>query len=410
LELSEPCVNIGLVGHVDHGKTTIVSAFSGEWADRHSEETKRGISIKLGYADATFRKCPKCPEPDAYTVEEKCPNCGTKTEELRTVSFVDAPGHETLMATMLSGAAIMDGAILVISADESCPQSQTKEHLMALNIIDIDKIVVAQNKIDIVSKEAVQENYIQIKEFLRGTLAEDAPIVPISAQHRINMDVLIEEIEENIPTPNHKIDAPTRLLIARSFDVNKPGSPINKLVGGVVGGSISAGILKPKDEIEITPGRFVESGRKGRWEPIFTEVKTIMSGKRKIKEATPGGLIGISTTLDPYITKADALVGQVMGKPGTLPPVWNDFTMDVKLLDRVVGTKEEQKVQGIKVRELLMLNVGTATTAGVVEKSRKDQLEVKLKRPVCADEGSRIAISRRISSRWRLVGVGMLNG
>lgn len=141
-ESRKPEVNIGMVGHVDHGKTTLVRSLSGVWTDQHSEEIKRGISIRLGYADATFRKCPNCPEPDAYTVEETCPRCGTKAEILRTVSFVDSPGHETLMATMLCGAAIMDGAVLVISANEPCPQPQTKEHLMALNITGIDKIVI----------------------------------------------------------------------------------------------------------------------------------------------------------------------------------------------------------------------------------------------------------------------------
>ncbi|MDY6780802.1 MAG: translation initiation factor IF-2 subunit gamma, partial [Halobacteria archaeon] len=176
----QPEVNIGLVGHVDHGKTTLVQALSGEWTDQHSEEMKRGISIRLGYADTTFRKCPEVDEPDCYTVEETCPD-GSESEPLRKVSFVDAPGHETLMATMLSGASIMDGAVLVISANEDCPQPQTEEHLMALDIIGVENIVIAQNKLDLVSREEAKENYEQIKEFVEGTVAEDAPIVPISA-------------------------------------------------------------------------------------------------------------------------------------------------------------------------------------------------------------------------------------
>ena len=146
-------VNIGLVGHVDHGKTTLTKALSGIWTDTHSEETKRGISIRLGYADIEFRKCPNCGEPECYTTSKKCEICGSETELIRKVSFVDAPGHETLMATMLSGAAIMDGAVLVIAANESCPQPQTKEHLMALDVIGVKDVIVVQNKIDIVSKE-----------------------------------------------------------------------------------------------------------------------------------------------------------------------------------------------------------------------------------------------------------------
>ena len=145
----QPEINIGMIGHVDHGKTTLTKALSGEWADRHSEEVKRGISIRLGYADVAFYKCPNCEGSAAYGTSAKCPKCGSDTQYLQSVSFVDAPGHETLMATMLSGAALMDGAILLVAANEKCPQPQTKEHLMALSIIGIEKIIIVQNKIEI---------------------------------------------------------------------------------------------------------------------------------------------------------------------------------------------------------------------------------------------------------------------
>ncbi|HUW49270.1 MAG TPA: GTP-binding protein, partial [Patescibacteria group bacterium] len=127
----QPEINIGTIGHVDHGKTTLVQALTGVWAARHSEELKRGITIKLGYADMPIYKCSKCEPPKNYTTEPTCPGCGTKAVFVRAISFVDAPGHEALMATMLSGAAIMDGALLVIAADEPCPQPQTREHLAA---------------------------------------------------------------------------------------------------------------------------------------------------------------------------------------------------------------------------------------------------------------------------------------
>ena len=141
---TQPQVNIGLVGHVDHGKTTLTKALTGEWTDKHSEEVKRGISIKLGYADAAFYECPVCPSPDKYSTALKCPHCGAETRLLRSVSLVDSPGHETLMATMLSGAAMMNGAILLVAANEKCPQPQTREHLTALEIMGIKDIVVAQ--------------------------------------------------------------------------------------------------------------------------------------------------------------------------------------------------------------------------------------------------------------------------
>ncbi|RLI81051.1 translation initiation factor IF-2 subunit gamma [Archaeoglobales archaeon] len=401
-EIPLPEVNIGMVGHVDHGKTTLVAALSGVWTDRHSEELKRGISIRLGYADTTFRKCPKGGE---YLVEEKCPKHGVKTEILRTVSFVDSPGHETLMATMLSGAALMDGAVLVIAANEKCPRPQTKEHLMALDIIGVDKIVIAQNKIEIVSKERVIENFKEIKEFIKGTVAENAPIIPISAQQKVNLDVLIEAIEETIPTPERDLHSPPLMFVARSFDVNKPGSPPEKLLGGVLGGSLLRGKISVGDEIEIKPGLKDE---RGNWNPITSEVVGIMASGKSVEEATPGGLVGISTKLDPRLTKSDALAGNVLGLPRELPETLLEFSMDVKLLERVVGTEEELQVEKIKMNEPLMLSVGTATTLGVVTSTRDEIVDVKLKRPVCAEKGWNVAVSRRIGSRWRLIGAGVI--
>ncbi|MDY6775333.1 MAG: translation initiation factor IF-2 subunit gamma [Halobacteria archaeon] len=399
----QPEVNIGLVGHVDHGKTTLVQALSGKWTDEHSEEMERGISIRLGYADATFRNCPDLDPPESYTVEETCPD-GSESEVLREVSFVDSPGHETLMATMLAGASLMDGAVLVISANDECPQPQTKEHLMALDIIGIENIVIAQNKIDLVSRDEAVESHDEIKEFVEGTVAEDAPIVPVSAEQNVNIDLLIEAIQEEIPTPDRNPDAPPHMLVARSFDVNRPGTPPDSLRGGVIGGSLASGVFEEGDEIEVRPG--VE--RDGDWQPIQTEIRSLMAGEEPVEKVTPGGLIGVGTGLDPSLTKGDSLAGQIAGDPDELPPVVDEFTMEVDLLDRVVGMDEGKKVEPINTGEPLMISVGTATTVGTVTSARGDEAEVKLKRPVCARQGSRMAINRRMGTRWRLIGVGVL--
>jgi len=402
----QPEVNIGLVGHVDHGKTTLVEALSGQWTDQHSEEMKRGISIRLGYADATFRECPDLDKPDRYTVDEECPD-GNGSDVRRTVSFVDAPGHETLMATMLSGAAIMDGAVLVISAGEEVPQPQTEEHLMALDIIGIDNIVVAQNKIDLVDAEQARENYRGIREFIEDTVAEDAPIVPTSAQQGANVDVLIDAVEREIPTPDRDPDADPEMLVARSFDINRPGTTWDSLSGGVLGGSLVAGELEAGDDLELRPGREVEEGGRTEWRPVETSVRSLQAGGENVDTATPGGLLGVGTGLDPATTKGDALAGQVAGTPGTLPPTQHQFTMGVDLLDRIVG-QEAGTVDEISTGEPLMMIVGTAKTAGSVTSARDGECEVALQRPVCAREGAKIAINRRIGGRWRLIGIGTL--
>ncbi|MDD4255278.1 MAG: translation initiation factor IF-2 subunit gamma [Methanofollis sp.] len=403
-----PNVNIGLVGHVDHGKTTLVSGLTGMWTDRHSEEMKRGISIRLGYADATFYRCENHEGSEAYSTKEVCPICGAAGTPFRTVSFVDAPGHETLMATMLSGSALMDGAMLVIAANEPCPQPQTKEHLSALELVGIKNIVIVQNKIDVVSQADALKHYSQIKKFVKGTIAENAPIIPVSAQKGINIGALIDALDKNIPIPERDPEASARMLIARSFDINKPGANWRDLKGGVIGGSLTSGVIKDGEEIEIRPGIQTQTENRTVWEPIVTKVVAIHTGDKKVSEAAPGGLMALGTKLDPAITKSDTLVGQVAGHVGDLPPIHDHLTFTVKLMDRVVGSGSELDITPLKHKEPLMLSVGTAVTVGVVTNTKKDQAEVVLKRPVCADVGARIAISRQVEGRWRLIGMGIL--
>jgi len=404
----QPEVNVGVVGHVDHGKSTLTERLTGERTDRHSEEIKRGISIRLGYADMAIYKCPKCEEPQSYGTSEVCKQCGSKGELQRIVSFVDSPGHETLMATMLSGAAIMDGALLVIAANEKCPQPQTKEHLMALGIIGVDKIVIVQNKIDLVDPKQAAENYQQIRDFAQGTVAEGAPIVPVSAHHDVNLDALLMLIQKTIPTKVHEEAKPAKMYVARSFDVNQPGSTPDKLSGGVLGGSLVQGRLRVGDEIEISPGRQITVGNRTEWRDITTSIRSLHSGGAARKEVRPGGLIAIGTTLDPVLTKSDSLVGRVVGPPGSLPEILSKMSVEVRLLERVVGTAEDLEVEDIKTSEPLMISVGTATTVGVVTSAREDVADMTLKIPVVAELGQRVAVSRRIGGKWRLIGYGVI--
>jgi len=399
----QPEINIGLVGHVDHGKTTLVKALSGKWTDTHSEELKRGITIRLGYADCIFYKCPKC---SSYGVKEKCA-CGEKAVPIRKVSFVDAPGHESLMATMLSGATIMDGALLLISANEGI-MAQTREHLMALQIAGIKNLVVAQNKIDAADDKQALKSYNEIKDFLKNTEYKDAPIIPISAKHNINIDALVKAIEENIPTPKRDLSKDPLMLIARSFDINRPGTEIEKIRGGVLGGALRQGRLIVGQEIEIKPGRKVERNNQIVWEAIKTKITNLMTGGEAVEEVHPGGNIALLTSLDPSIVKSDSLAGNIIGISGKLPKLWDKFDLEVHLLDKVVGAKAEVKVAPIKTGEALMLNMNAATTLGVVSGLGKGTIHCKLKIPVCADAGNTITLSRRIENRFRLIGYGVI--
>lgn len=394
----QPVVNIGMVGHVDHGKTTLLESLSGVWADTHSEEIKRGITIRLGYADAVFYK-----EGKEYTTK---PKDKSKAKVVRKVSFVDAPGHESLMATMLSGATIMDGALLLIAANETCPQPQTREHLMALQIIGIKNVVIVQNKIDLVDEKSVIKNYGEIKKFVKGTDYEKAPIIPISAQHKAGIGNLLQAIEETIPTPDKDKTKDPLMLVARSFDINSPGTLPKDLEGGILGGAMKQGILKLGEEIEIRPGRKTTEKNKDVWKSLKTKIIDLKYGGASVKEIFPGGTAGILTSLDPSIVKSDSLGGSIVGLPGKLPDTLYEITLSPNLLDRVVGTKEELKVDPVKMNETLMLNVNSASTVGIVTGFTKKNVICRLKIPVCAALNSRVTISRMIGNRFRLIGYG----
>ncbi|MEM2607868.1 MAG: translation initiation factor IF-2 subunit gamma [Thermoproteota archaeon] len=403
----QPCLNLGTLGHVDHGKTTLVQAITGVWTAKHSDELKRGITIKLGYANFSVFQCPKCPPPYNYTTAPKC-SCGSETVFQRKISFVDSPGHEILMTTMLSGAAVMDAAILVIGADEVCPQPQTHEHLLAAEIMGIKKLIVVQNKIDIVSRERALKNLEEIKQFLFQTSYADATIVPVSAQHRVNIDILLYVIQKEVPTPIFDLSSPARMIIIRSFDINKPGTRVRDMRGGVIGGSVVRGEIRVGDELEILPGLRVKKDDTVETIPLTAEVVSVGFDNIFIDKVRSGGLVGIGTTLDPSLTKNDMLVGNLAGKPGTLPPVTKSITLEYSMFERVVGVKGMVKNEPLRVGEILNVNVGSALTQAVVKDVRDNRVRLDLKIPVCAEKGQRIAVSRLFERRWRLIGHGVL--
>ncbi|KAH8050146.1 hypothetical protein JL722_11521 [Aureococcus anophagefferens] len=380
-------INIGTIGHVAHGKSTVVKAISGVQTVRFKNELERNITIKLGYeredlqASASSRagnfRSFGSSKPDAFTD----PATKIAWKLVRHVSFVDCPGHDILMATMLNGAAVMDAALLLVAGNEPCPQPQTSEHLAAVEIMRLENIIILQNKVDLVKPDALAQHE-QIKKFVAGTVADAAPIIPISAVLKYNVDA--------------------------------PGEDVEHLKGGVAGGSILQGVLKMGDEVEVRPG-IVKKDAQGTVSctPIYSKVVSLFAESNALQYAVPGGLIGVGTHIDPTLTRADRLVGQVLGLKAHLPGVFIEVEISFYLLRRLLGVKtsegsKQAKVQKLQKQEILMVNIGSTATGGKVLAVKADLAKILLTQPVCTMEGEKIALSRRVDKHWRLIGWGQI--
>ncbi|EFN61470.1 Eukaryotic translation initiation factor 2 subunit 3 [Camponotus floridanus] len=379
------------------------------------------------YANAKIYECenPKCPRPGRYISGGSSkddsfpclrPVCSGRFQLVRHVSFVDCPGHDILMATMLNGAAVMDAALLLIAGNESCPQPQTSEHLAAIEIMKLKHIVILQNKIDLVKEAQAKEQYEQILKFIQGTVAEGAPIIPISAQLKYNIEVLCEYITKKIPVPMRDFTSEPRLIVIRSFDVNKPGCEVDDLKGGVAGGSILRGVLKVGMEIEVRPG-LVSKDSEGKLtcRPIFSRIVSLFAEQNELQFAVPGGLIGVGTKIEPTLCRADRLVGQILGSVGALPQIFIELEISYYLLKRLLGVRTEGDKKGARVPklsrgEVLLVNIGSLSTGGRVLATRADLAKISLTNPVCTEIDEKIALSRRVEKHWRLIGWGQICG
>ncbi|MEX2689509.1 MAG: translation initiation factor IF-2 subunit gamma [Candidatus Njordarchaeum guaymaensis] len=401
---------IGTAGHVDHGKSTLTQALTGKFPATYSEELIRGITIKLGYSHLDILLCPDSGFPEAFTsnARAKCPT-KERPRHLRCYSILDHPGHEILISTMLSGASITDYALVVIAANEPCPMPQTREHVAALEVMGVKNIIVAQNKIELVSKERAFENYKEILNFFENETSFGTPIIiPVSAALGINIDILLATIYKKFTPLEKKLNADPIMYVARTFDPNLPGTKPEKLIGGAFGGALKQGTLKVGEEIEIRPGII---DKKGNAQPILSEIASIQTdGGHPLEEAQPHALIGIATFLDPGLTKADKLAGSIIGKPGRLPEIVRSiYLRDLHMFPRIIGAKINMENAPLKKNERILINVGTNINFGLVQDVDDDSANIILAKPISIQKGEIVAISRLIEREFRLVGYGSLD-
>lgn len=382
------------------------------------------IFLFFSYANAKIYKCDndKCPRPSSYVStgsakedEFECPSCQNGTMNLkRHVSFVDCPGHDILMATMLNGAAVMDAALLIIAGNETCPQPQTREHLAAIDLMKLNHIIILQNKIDLVEEKQAKEQYSQIQKFINETIAADAPVIPISAQLKFNIEVICEYICKKIPLPIRDFTSEPRLIIIRSFDVNRPGCGVEDLKGGVAGGSILKGVFRLGQQIEVRPGNVKVLEDKTVCTPLYSEIISLFAENNELQYAVPGGLIGVGTHIDPMLCRSDRLVGQVLGAINSLPDVYLEIEISYFLLKRLLGVRMEGDKRGARIQKLtkgdvLMVNIGSLSTGGKVTGVKQELAKILLNHPVCTEIHEKIALSRKIDNHWRLIGWGEIN-
>lgn len=412
----QPIINIGVIGHVSDGKSTIVKRLTGTKTQKHSKERERNITMRLGYANAKIAKCDECMPPECYESfassdeEYICKHCGEPMKLVTHVSFVDAPGHNMLMEVMLNGTCAMDYTMLVESvANTTIPAPQTVEHLLATEMIGTPNAVVCMNKLDLVDKTTALTNISKLKKFLTHASARSSPLVPISATFDINIDVLCEIIAK-LPMPERELSDALKMIVIRSFNINMPGIEISSIKGGVIGGSILKGTLKIGDVVTIYPGyKYKNKTKSGKsvwsYKPSECIVQSIYSDKTSLMEAVPGGLIGVQLDIDPSLTADDAMVGQiVLNKKDLKGSVYEIVIVNTYLID------ELRRNETIHVDDVLAININANNIDGKVIKIESTTYTLELCKPVYIEMNDQITLSKKKKDGVYVMAIGKFIG
>ncbi|WNV90896.1 elongation factor Tu [Umezawaea sp. Da 62-37] len=374
-ERTKPHVNIGTIGHIDHGKTTLTAAISKVLHDKFPT---------LNQASA-FDQIDKAPEEKQRGITISIAHIEYQTEK-RHYAHVDCPGHADYIKNMITGAAQMDGAILVVAATDG-PMPQTKEHVLLARQVGVPYIVVALNKADMVDDEEILELVeLEVRELLSEYEfpGDDLPVVRVSALKALEGDVewgekligLMDAVDESIPEPEREVDRPFLMPVEDVFTITGRGT--------VVTGRIERGILKVNEEIEIVGIR--EASRK-------TTVTSIEMFKKFLDEGRAGDNAAL---LLRGIKREDVERGMVIVKPGTTTP-HTEFEAQVYILSKDEGGRHTPFFNNYRPQFYFR----TTDVTGVVDLPEGTEMVmpgdttgmiVKLIQPIAMDEGLRFAI------------------
>jgi translation initiation factor 2 subunit 3 len=404
---SQPNFNLGTLGSVSDGKSTMIYHLTGIKTQKHSSEKHRNITIKPGYANLKIWFCEECNNYESSASDQnevKCKCCEEPTNLVNHLSFVDCPGHAELILTMMGSVSLMKGAIVVVSAAESVNKKpQLVQHLIASKMANIDKLIICFNKLDLVSKEVAIERKNELDQLLERLDIRPHIIIPTAFNKKLGIQNLLKAMMEVFPPREKDMRDESFFRITRSFDVNKAGTTWSDVNGGIIGGSLIHGQLNIGDEVEIRPG-ILSKGKDGKFisQPIVTKILSLETDGIQLENLNPGGLVGIGTEIDPYYCKNDMLSGNIMGRIGTLPNVYNEVKLKYKKLDEFEGRWDP------KNGDTVFLQIGNVSVESRLAKFNKENFNFSLLKPACIEENAKILVCRKDDGILKIVGFGSM--
>jgi translation initiation factor 2 subunit 3 len=402
--LFQPIINLGTLGSVSDGKSTLIEKLTGIKTQRHSSEKKRNITIKSGYANLKIWECIECNNllsTSSNFNEVTCKYCENNCKIVHHLSFVDCPGHSELILTMMGSVSLMKGGIIIVSASESLDKKpQLIQHLLAAKLANITKLIICFNKLDLVSKElAIQRKY-DLDELLIKLDIKPYIIIPTAFNKSLGINNILKSIMHLFPINeinNNKEESFFR--ITRSFDINKPGIAWSNISGGVLGGSLINGELNIGDNVEVRPG-ILSKSKDGKYnnQPIITKILSLESDNIIIENIKSGGLVAIGTDIDPYYCKNDMLSGNILGKIGTLPNVYHDLKVEYTVLDNFDGKWDP------KNGDTIYLQIGNISCESRLLKFNNNIMNFQLIKPICIENNIKILVCKKIEGILNIVG------